>query len=73
MALQMVTAVLDALATTCPVMTCAYDVIDRCGNTLLRRLMEQVTGIITGSDTRPDRTLSRSLAAFGLQVCVHIT
>ncbi|KAG5192225.1 hypothetical protein JKP88DRAFT_266290 [Tribonema minus] len=39
----------------------------RCGNTLMRRLLEKATGVITGSDTRPDRTLSRSLAAFGLQ------
>ena len=28
----------------------------------------QVTGTITGSDTRPDRTLSRSLSVFGMQV-----
>jgi hypothetical protein len=39
----------------------------RSGNTLLRSLLEQVTGIVTGSDTRPDRTLSRALAnAHGL-------
>jgi len=34
----------------------------RSGNTLLRTLLERVTSIVTGSDTRPDRTLSRSLA-----------
>eukprot|EP00903_Cladosiphon_okamuranus_P017957 g16521.t1 len=39
----------------------------RSGNSLLRRLLEEVTGTITGSDTRPDRTLSRSLSVFGLQ------
>eukprot|EP00752_Nemacystus_decipiens_P006317 g5696.t1 len=39
----------------------------RSGNSLLRRLLEEVTGTITGSDTRPDRTLSRSLSVFGMQ------
>ncbi|CAN0159257.1 unnamed protein product, partial [Phaeothamnion confervicola] len=39
----------------------------RSGNTLLRRLLESVTGVVTGSDTRPDRTLSRSLTALGMQ------
>ncbi|CAM9664141.1 unnamed protein product [Chrysoparadoxa australica] len=39
----------------------------RSGNTLLRRLLEEATGIITGSDTRPNRTLSRSLIAGGMQ------
>ncbi|CAM9467927.1 unnamed protein product, partial [Laminaria digitata] len=39
----------------------------RSGNSLLRRLLEEATGVITGSDTRPDRTLSRSLSAFGMQ------
>ncbi|KAL7548256.1 hypothetical protein ACHAWF_011544 [Thalassiosira exigua] len=34
----------------------------RSGNTLLRTLLERCTSIVTGSDTRPDRTLSRSLA-----------
>jgi len=33
----------------------------RCGNTLLRTHLESLTSIITGSNTRPDRTLSRSL------------
>ena len=34
----------------------------RSGNTLLRNLLERVTGIVTGADTRPDRPLSKSLA-----------
>jgi hypothetical protein len=34
----------------------------RSGNTLLRTILERVTGIVTGSDTRPDRTLSKSLS-----------
>jgi hypothetical protein len=34
----------------------------RSGNTLLRTLLERVTSTVTGSDTRPDRTLSKSLA-----------
>lgn len=34
----------------------------RSGNTLLRSLLESVTGIVTASDTRADRTLSRALA-----------
>ena len=34
----------------------------RSGNTLLRNLLETVTGYVTSSDTRPDRTLSRALA-----------
>ena len=34
----------------------------RSGNTFLRTLLERVTSTVTGSDTRPDRTLSRSLA-----------
>jgi len=34
----------------------------RCGNTLLRTLLERITSTVTGSDTRPDRTLSKSLA-----------
>ena len=39
----------------------------RSGNTLLRQLLESVTGFVTGSDTRPDRPLSLSLANdFGL-------
>ncbi|KAL9191392.1 hypothetical protein ACHAXT_001098 [Thalassiosira profunda] len=34
----------------------------RSGNTLLRTLLEKTTSIATGSDTRPDRTLSIALA-----------
>lgn len=34
----------------------------RSGNTLSRTLLERVTGIVTGSDTRPDRSLSKQLA-----------
>lgn len=34
----------------------------RSGNTLLRTLLEKITSTVTGSDTRPDRTLSKSLA-----------
>jgi hypothetical protein len=34
----------------------------RSGNTLLRTLLERATATVTGSDTRPDRTLSKSLA-----------
>lgn len=34
----------------------------RSGNTLLRSLLESITGYVTGSDTRPDRPLSLSLA-----------
>lgn len=34
----------------------------RSGNTLLRCLLEATTGMVTGSDTRPDRTLSLALA-----------
>ena len=38
----------------------------RSGNSLMRALLEQATGIVTGSDTRPDRTLSRKLMEGGL-------
>ena len=34
----------------------------RSGNTLLRTLFERTTGMVTGSDTRPDRSLSKALA-----------
>lgn len=34
----------------------------RSGNTLMRTLLERITGYVTGSDTRPDRNLSRELA-----------
>ncbi len=39
----------------------------RSGNTLLRRLLEEATGVITGSDTSPLFKLSKSLTADGLQ------
>lgn len=39
----------------------------RSGNTLMRGLLEQVTGIHTGCDTHPDRVLSRELQKFGMQ------
>ena len=44
---------------TQPILLTSYP---RSGNTLLRNLLERITNIITGSDTRPDRTLSKSLA-----------
>jgi hypothetical protein len=34
----------------------------RSGNSLLRSLLESTTSILTGSDTRPDRTLSKALS-----------
>jgi hypothetical protein len=34
----------------------------RSGNTLMRSLLERITGLVTGSDTRPDRNLSKELA-----------
>jgi hypothetical protein len=34
----------------------------RSGNTLMRTLLERITGHVSGSDTRPDRNLSRELA-----------
>lgn len=34
----------------------------RSGNTLLRNLLERLSGIVTGSDNRPDRKLSKDLA-----------
>jgi len=34
----------------------------RSGNSLARSLLERATGIVTGSDTRPDRVLSRQLS-----------
>jgi len=39
----------------------------RSGNSMLRSLLESVTGVVTGSDTRPDRVLSRSLLKKGLR------
>jgi hypothetical protein len=40
----------------------------RSGNSMLRSLLEKVTGVVTGSDTRPDRILSRNLLERGLLV-----
>jgi hypothetical protein len=37
----------------------------RSGNSYVRKLMELKTGIITGSDSRPNRTLTTSLLKFG--------
>ena len=34
----------------------------RSGNSLLRSLLEKITNLVTGSDTRPDRNLSKSLS-----------
>ena len=34
----------------------------RSGNSFLRNLLERTTGVVTGSDNRPDRTLSKALA-----------
>lgn len=39
----------------------------RSGNSFLRSLLEKHTGIITGSDCRPNRNLSASLLRFGFQ------
>jgi hypothetical protein len=39
----------------------------RSGNSLMRKLVEKCTGIFTGSDTRPDRTLGKSLFDFGMK------
>lgn len=39
----------------------------RSGNSFLRSLLEGETGIITGSDSRPNRNLSASLLRFGFQ------
>ncbi len=37
----------------------------RSGNSLMRSLIEDITGIYTGSDTRPDRSLSVALKESG--------
>lgn len=39
----------------------------RSGNSFLRKLLESSTNIITGSDSRPNRTLSASLLQCGFQ------
>lgn len=40
----------------------------RCGNTFLRRLLEVWSGIITGADSHPCRTLSASLLKCGFEI-----
>lgn len=37
----------------------------RCGNSYARKLLEGATGIVTGSDSRPNRPLAASLIRFG--------
>ena len=37
----------------------------RSGNSFLRKILEKGTGIVTGSDSRPNRPLSNSLLKFG--------
>ncbi|KAL4138538.1 hypothetical protein PRIC2_002043 [Phytophthora ramorum] len=39
----------------------------RCGNSLMRGLLEKVTGVYTGCDTRPDRSLSKELQLYGMK------
>ncbi|KAJ1455749.1 P-loop containing nucleoside triphosphate hydrolase protein [Pelagophyceae sp. CCMP2097] len=39
----------------------------RSGNSLLRSLVEQLSGVVTGSDTAPDRPLSKALQACGVR------
>ncbi|OQS06382.1 basolateral NaK(2Cl) cotransporter [Thraustotheca clavata] len=39
----------------------------RSGNSLMRGLLESITGIYTGCDTQPDRTLSVELQKYGLK------
>lgn len=39
----------------------------RSGNSFLRRLLEEHTGVVTGSDSRSNRTLSASLLRFGFR------
>jgi hypothetical protein len=51
-----------------PVLRCvAMASYPRSGNTLLRRLLEEETGVVTGSDSRPNRPLSQSLVECGMQ------
>lgn len=38
----------------------------RSGNSMLRALLEGATGVVTGSDSRPDRNMARDLALYGL-------
>lgn len=37
----------------------------RSGNSFMRKVLERETGIVTGSDSRPNRTLSASLLKYG--------
>jgi hypothetical protein len=39
----------------------------RCGNSLLRQLLEERTGIVTGSDSRSNRPLAASLLQCGFK------
>lgn len=39
----------------------------RSGNSLMRGLLEKITGIYTGCDTRPDRSLSQELQNYGMK------
>ncbi|RLN31597.1 hypothetical protein BBJ28_00024454 [Nothophytophthora sp. Chile5] len=39
----------------------------RSGNSLMRGLLEKVTGVYTGCDTRPDRALSKELQQYGMK------
>ncbi|TDH73416.1 hypothetical protein CCR75_009237 [Bremia lactucae] len=39
----------------------------RCGNSLMRGLLEDITGVYTGCDTRPDRSLSKDLQQYGMK------
>ncbi|KAJ0397562.1 hypothetical protein P43SY_003437 [Pythium insidiosum] len=39
----------------------------RSGNSLMRGLLEKITGVYTGCDTRPDRTLSQQLQDYGMK------
>ncbi|DAZ96030.1 TPA: hypothetical protein N0F65_000025 [Lagenidium giganteum] len=39
----------------------------RSGNSLMRGLLEKVTGVYTGCDTRPDRSLSQELQNYGMK------
>lgn len=39
----------------------------RSGNSLMRGLLERITGVYTGCDTRPDRALSQELQQYGMK------
>ncbi|DAZ94378.1 TPA: hypothetical protein N0F65_001112 [Lagenidium giganteum] len=39
----------------------------RSGNSLMRGLLEKITGVYTGCDTRPDRSLSQELQNYGMK------